>query len=146
MFVRNGTTWSQQAYLKASNAEAGDPFGLSVGVSGNTVVVGAPYESSAATGVNGNQSDNSATYAGAAYVYTGLGVGVTLSIARDGSGGYYLRWRGEPDLTYRLLRAATPTGTWDTLASGTAPTSGDMVYQDTPPLPTRAFYRVQLGD
>ena len=27
VFVRNGTTWSQQAYLKASNAEARDEFG-----------------------------------------------------------------------------------------------------------------------
>jgi hypothetical protein len=27
VFVRSGTTWSQQAYLKASNAEASDYFG-----------------------------------------------------------------------------------------------------------------------
>ena len=68
VFVRSGTTWSQQAYLKASNTEAGDVFGYSVAVSGDTVVVGAPYEDSSATGVNGNQSDNSAT-SGAAYVF-----------------------------------------------------------------------------
>ena len=40
VFVRNGTTWSQQAYLKASNTDVGGGFGLSVAVSGDTVVVG----------------------------------------------------------------------------------------------------------
>jgi hypothetical protein len=69
VFVRNGATWSQQAYLKASNPGAGDAFGESVSVSGGTVVVGAPLERSSATGVNGNQSDNSAAYSGAAYVF-----------------------------------------------------------------------------
>jgi trimeric autotransporter adhesin len=74
VFVRRGTTWSQQAYLKASNpgeAEEGDTFGYSVAVSGdgNTVAVGAPSEDSSATGINGNQADNSAVAAGAVYVF-----------------------------------------------------------------------------
>jgi hypothetical protein len=69
VFVRNGTAWAQQAYLKASNATTGDYFGFSVAISGDTLVVGAPYESSNATGVNGNQNDNSAWQAGAAYVF-----------------------------------------------------------------------------
>src|SRR5262249_56409281 len=69
VFVRNGTNWNQQAYLKASNTEASDQFGTSVTVSGDTVVVGAKYEASSATGVNGNQSDNSAGSSGAAYVF-----------------------------------------------------------------------------
>ena len=60
---------AQQAYLKASNTEAGDKFGYSVAISGDTVVVGAPEEDSNATGVNGDQSDNSAGNAGAAYVF-----------------------------------------------------------------------------
>ena len=69
VFVRNGTTWSQQAYLKASNTEANDTFGSSVAIDGDTVVVGAYHEASSATGVNGDQSDNSAPDAGAAYVF-----------------------------------------------------------------------------
>jgi hypothetical protein len=69
VFVRSGTTWTQQAYLKASNTGAGDQFGYSVAVSGNTVAVGAPFEDSNATGVNGNQNDNSAESSGAAYVF-----------------------------------------------------------------------------
>ena len=73
VFVRNGTNWSQQAYLKASNTGANDLFGLVVAHSGNTVVVGAPFEASNAIGVNGNQSNNSAANSGAVYVFTGLG-------------------------------------------------------------------------
>src|SRR5207253_352784 len=50
IFARSGGVWSQEAYLKASNAEPGDRFGQSVGVLGDTVVVGANRESSAASG------------------------------------------------------------------------------------------------
>ena len=73
VFARSGTTWSQQAYLKASNTGAGDRFGSSVAVSSNTVVVGAAWEDSSATGVNGNQNDNSAADSGAAYVFVRSG-------------------------------------------------------------------------
>jgi FG-GAP repeat protein/thrombospondin type 3 repeat protein len=73
VFVRSGTNWSQEAYLKASNAEEGDFFGYSVAVSGDTVVVGARREDSAARGVNGNQSNNSMPEAGAAYVFVRTG-------------------------------------------------------------------------
>ena len=69
VFVRNGSSWSQQAYLKASNTDAGDWFGHSVAISGDTVVVGAFHEASGATGVNGDQNDDSAPSAGAAYVF-----------------------------------------------------------------------------
>ncbi|NOT57501.1 MAG: histidine kinase, partial [Deltaproteobacteria bacterium] len=61
---------AQQAYLKASNTGANDQFGRSVAVAGDTVVVGALGEASAATGVNGTQADNTAGGAGAAYVFT----------------------------------------------------------------------------
>jgi hypothetical protein len=69
LFVRNGTNWAQQAYLKASNAESFDYFGLSVAVYQDTVIVGAPFEGSGATGIDGDQTDNSATNAGAVYVF-----------------------------------------------------------------------------
>jgi hypothetical protein len=69
-FHRGGTTWSQHAYVKSSNTDAQDEFGNSVGVaSDGTLAVGAWLESSAATGINGNQADNSASEAGAAYVF-----------------------------------------------------------------------------
>jgi len=75
VFVRNGTTWAQQAYLKASNAEAGDEFGTSAALSadGNTLVVAAAKEDSAATGINGDQVSNAADGSGAAYVFVRAG-------------------------------------------------------------------------
>src|SRR6188474_2380930 len=84
VFTRRGSTWTQQAYIKASNtgeagtADAfgdGDQFGFSIALSadGNTLAVGALTEDSAATGINGNQADNSAQSAGAVYVFTRTG-------------------------------------------------------------------------
>ena len=73
VFVRSGTTWSQQAYLKASNTAGNDQFGTTVAISGDTVVVGAPGEDSNATGVDGNQADNSASASGAGYVFVRSG-------------------------------------------------------------------------
>lgn len=69
LFVRTGDTWNQEAYLKASNTDLGDRFATRVAVSGTTVVIGAMFEDSAATGVNGDETDNSASLAGAAYVF-----------------------------------------------------------------------------
>ena len=68
VFVRSGSTWSHQAYLKASNTSAGDFFGTSVAVAGDTVVVGALGESSSTTGVN-SVSNEAASFSGAAYVF-----------------------------------------------------------------------------
>jgi cysteine-rich repeat protein len=71
VFVRAGTNWSQQAYVKASNTHSANLFGYEVGLAndGNTLAVGAVYESSGATGVGGNQDDNSASASGAVYLY-----------------------------------------------------------------------------
>ncbi len=73
VYTRNGSTWIQRSYLKASNVGAGDLFGDSVAVGDDTIVIGAPQESSAATGVNGNGSDNTAPQSGAAYIFTRSG-------------------------------------------------------------------------
>jgi len=60
------TLFAQQAYLKASNAEANDQFGASVAIDGDTLVVGAQFEASTAAG---GEANNSATAAGAAYTW-----------------------------------------------------------------------------
>ena len=73
VFTRSGMTWSQQAYLKASNTDGGDQFGNAVAISGDTIVVVANAEDSNATGINGDQDNNSADSAGAAYVFTRSG-------------------------------------------------------------------------
>ena len=71
VFTRSGASWTQQAYVKASNTDADDQFGYSVALSadGNTLAVGAYLEDSNATGVNGDQTDNSASDSGAVYLY-----------------------------------------------------------------------------
>jgi hypothetical protein len=73
VFRRTGTTWQQEAYLKASNTGADDRFGYSVALSGDTVAVGASREDSAAKGVGGNQDDDSAPESGAVYVFRRTG-------------------------------------------------------------------------
>ncbi|QJE94659.1 FG-GAP repeat protein [Luteolibacter luteus] len=73
VFTRNGTTWSQQAYLKASNTQFGDAFGYAVTISGDLVVVGAPYEDSSSRTINSGQNNNDVEAAGAAYVFTRSG-------------------------------------------------------------------------
>jgi len=73
VFRRDGEIWSQEAYLTASNAGGHDLFGASVAVSGDRIVVGAPGESSAADGVDGDQADNKSYQAGAAYVFARTG-------------------------------------------------------------------------
>ena len=67
MFTEPGSGWAdmtQTAKLTASDGAADDDFGYSVSISGNTVVVGAPY---ATVGGNSDQ--------GAAYVFTEPGSG-----------------------------------------------------------------------
>ena len=75
VFTRNGANWTQQAYVKASNPGRSDHFGSTVALSGDgsTMVVSAPWESRAATGINGNQADDSLPQAGAVYVFTRSG-------------------------------------------------------------------------
>lgn len=68
VFVRSGTSWSEQAYIKGSNTETGDEFGISIALSGDTLAVGAHKEDSSTTGV-GTSPDEAAGNAGAVYVY-----------------------------------------------------------------------------
>ena len=70
VFVRSGSGWTQQAYIKPSNTGTGDNFGRAVALSGdgNTLAVTAPWEDSSTTGVN-TTPDESASEAGAVYVF-----------------------------------------------------------------------------
>jgi len=84
VFTRMAGRWTQQAYLKASNTgkpaagdsfAEGDQFGFSLTISddGNTIAVGANAEDSNASGINGNQEDDSAETSGAVYVFARTG-------------------------------------------------------------------------
>ncbi|HEX2732894.1 MAG TPA: cadherin-like beta sandwich domain-containing protein [Polyangiaceae bacterium] len=71
VFVRTSGSWTQQAYVKASNADEDDRFGAAVALSedGSTMTVGAPGEDSKSEGVGGAQLDEEGTDSGAAYVF-----------------------------------------------------------------------------
>lgn len=58
VFTRSSSTWSQQQKLTAADAATDDRFGWSVGISGNTVIVGAPRD------------DDGGSATGSAYVFT----------------------------------------------------------------------------
>ena len=72
VFTRSGSTWTEQAYIKASNTGEGDQFGWSVALSGDTLAVGAPGENSSSTGV-GSLPNEGASDSGAVYVFTRSG-------------------------------------------------------------------------
>lgn len=79
VFVRSGSAWTQEAKLLASDGGVNDEFGISIGASGDTVVVGAYAHD---VNDNGNQ--------GAAYVYVrsgGTWSQQAILTAFDGAGG-----------------------------------------------------------
>ena len=75
VFVSDGSEWRQQAYVKAANPGLTDNFGYMIALSGdgNTMAVSAPFEASAATGIDGDQDDDSIPQAGAVYVFSRSG-------------------------------------------------------------------------
>ena len=76
VFKRSGTTWIQEAYIKPSNSEAGDKFGHSVAIDGDTIVASTEKEDSNQTSITNGSSasnDNNNMDSGAAYVFTRSG-------------------------------------------------------------------------
>ena len=61
VFLRTGTAWSEQGKLLAGNAQVSAWFGASIGVSGDSVIVGAPLQ------------DGAAVDTGSAYVFVRSG-------------------------------------------------------------------------
>lgn len=62
-------TGSQMSYVKASNPDAGDWFGVALAITGDTLVVGSYYEDSASRFGDPDQSSNAANESGSAYVF-----------------------------------------------------------------------------
>ena len=84
VFKRDNSVWAQQSYVKASNTDSDDRFGLNVDISadGKTMAVGAHREAgrgyaaassgastSSAASTTLDQDDNTAPAAGAVYIY-----------------------------------------------------------------------------
>ena len=62
----------EKEYIKAFNSDSGDNFGASLAMHGQTLVVGAPFESNALGGLGTNGNDNSSDKSGAAYVFVNV--------------------------------------------------------------------------
>ena len=78
VFTRTGNRWSQQAKLTASDAAEGDSFGWSIAISGDTLVLGAPYD------------DDKGKNSGSVYIFSRTGTSWTQQAkltANDGSPG-----------------------------------------------------------
>jgi len=76
VFIRTGTTWTQQAKLIASDGAANDLFGSSVSLSGENALIGAKWD------------DDNGLGSGSAYVFTRTGANWTQQvklIAPDGA-------------------------------------------------------------
>ena len=103
----------QEAFLKASNVDQFDQFGISVAVSGETLVVGASGEDSSAVGVDGNQADNSLGQAGAAYVFVRSGATWSqetyLKASNTGFDGLATAWRLQTTSSWSVPRAREAT-------------------------------------
>jgi uncharacterized repeat protein (TIGR01451 family) len=105
VFVRSGTTWTEQQKLVASDGATGDRFGESVALSGETVVIGADYDDTAGGADTGS-----------AYVFVRSGTTWTqqqkLTAADGASGdsfGYGVAVSGETALI-GAFRDDTPGG------------------------------------
>ena len=72
VFVRSGSTWTQQAYIKPSTIHRGDWFGnrLALSGDGNVALIGAPLEDNDAQGINGNERGGAADEASAAWLFS----------------------------------------------------------------------------
>ncbi|MDZ4360478.1 MAG: hypothetical protein U1B84_29385 [Variovorax sp.] len=71
LYRLTGAQFAHTRYLKAPNTGSGDLFGaaLDIAADGRTIAVGAMGEASAASGIGGDQADNSVVNRGAAYLY-----------------------------------------------------------------------------
>ncbi|MBC8377697.1 MAG: S8 family serine peptidase, partial [Planctomycetes bacterium] len=76
IFQRNGTIWTQQAKLTASDGYSSDLFGSSVSIDGDTVIVGA------------HQNDDNGSNSGSAYIFQRNGTIWTQQAKLTASDGY----------------------------------------------------------
>ncbi|MCB9336650.1 MAG: hypothetical protein H6577_00820 [Lewinellaceae bacterium] len=113
VFVRSGTTWTEQAKLTASDGAANDWFGNSVSLSGDYALIGATKDSG-----NGNGS-----YSGSAYVFVRSGTAWTEQAKLTASDGAANDWFGNSvslSGDYALIGAYGDSGNGNGFSSGSA--------------------------
>ena len=120
LYARQGNQWAFQAYVKASNPDGGDNFGISVSLSadGNTLAVGASGEDSSAFGSNGDQASNALVNSGAVYVFQ-------RSAGTWSQGTYLKASNSQPQA--RFGGAVALSGDGSTLVVGAPDESGNAI-------------------
>jgi MYXO-CTERM domain-containing protein len=103
VFVRNGTTWTQQVELTASDGANGDDFAHSVSVSGGTAMVGA-----------WNHHVGGISQVGATYVFDFCAI----------SGTAYPTGTTNPSNTCQVCAPGTSTTAWSDQSDGSTCTGG----------------------
>jgi hypothetical protein len=115
VFVRSGTTWTQQAKLKPSDVRSRDGFGFSTAVIGDIAMVGAPFQGGddigsvyvfVRSGSTWTQQAKLIAAAGSGDYNFGISVAMTGDAAVVGSdndaeagaqpGSAYVYWRSTP--------------------------------------------------
>jgi len=85
IFTRSGTEWTQAVKLTASDAAAGDLFGYSVSIDGDTAIVGA---------IN-DDDDDAGIQSGSAYIFTRSGTEWTQAVKLTASDAAASDWFGD---------------------------------------------------
>ncbi len=96
IFLRGGTNWVQQAKLTASDGAANDYFGVSVSISGDYAIVGAPLD------------DDKGADSGSAYIFLRGGtswVQQAKLTASDGAASDYFGWSVSISGNYAIVGA-----------------------------------------
>jgi hypothetical protein len=116
VFVRIGSSWTQQQKLTAGDGEAGDLFGTSVGISKDAVIAGA---SSVDIGSNRNQ--------GSAYAFTRscLAPNITTQpnnqlVCAGSAAGFSMTATGT-DLSYQWRKGGVPLSNGRNVSGATSP-------------------------
>jgi hypothetical protein len=154
VFTRTGATWTQKQKLLASDGAAEDIFGVSVSLSGDTALIGAPGD-----GDNGN-------FSGSAYVFTRTGATWTQKqklLASDGAPtdyfGYSVSLSGDTALigaaydddymgsAYVFINEKPPDPPTITgPASGKAGQPHNYTFNATDPNGDDVYYLIEWGD
>lgn len=72
VYKRENDIWRLEVVLRVNDREKGDSLGTAVSIYENTIAVGALFEDSAATGVDGDATNNDADASGAVYIFTNI--------------------------------------------------------------------------
>jgi hypothetical protein len=142
IFKRDGTAWTEQAKITASDGEADDYFGWSVAISGDYAVVGA------------YQNDDAGSYSGSAYIYD-IPIGIS-SCDSDGNPKDQFAPNETVYVTGTNLATSTSYTLWiqdeavivgDALATGEDPSGAqELATTDTSgTLPVTAIWEINPG-